>query len=252
MEKQKSHQKANLLILLFLFACCQVGASPQLFMQSLFLNESITSTSEYGNRITMGFGKGSLHTTASLRFQYPETSLTFHATQGSTSSKELVHPLFLANIHYFSHAQNNGSTSALVAFGFSARTPFSPYATMVTTSAGVHMNSSWSKSHDHNLWSFSPHLAISCSQEFMDLLFLTLFITTDTLSLHESQLAFFYGGSAALALSDTLFLVVRPLVRFSDLRNESQFITMREISFAICWAGPSERATMLRDLGVWL
>ncbi|MBI9096318.1 MAG: hypothetical protein JEY71_15725 [Sphaerochaeta sp.] len=242
------------ILILSLFALCPfvLGASSSLYMMSLFANESITSTSPYGTRITIGFGQDAVQGTMSFRMQHPQSNVTLHVANRVHGHKGLLTGSLLANLAYFSHAQDNGATSLTAAYVLSASTPSKEWPTLLRVGVGAHVTNFWSNSYDKSLWSIAPHISLSLSQTFFDRLGMNLFTTTDTLCMQESNLSFYYGLSIALAITDNLILQVRPLVRLSDYTNESVFVTLGEVSFSICRTDSSTRKQTMQDLGVWL
>ena len=248
----KRRLQSILLISLLLASTNVIGATPNLSMLSLFSNESVTSDPIHGGRITLGFDDERLSATASIRYNHPDTNVTAHITKRLHGNDSLLRGDFLGNLAYFSHAQYNGATSLTVAYALMARTPFKDWPTLLLASIGVHGISSWSKSYDRNLYSIAPHISLSVSQTFFDRLVMNLFVTTDTLCLPVGNLAYYYGLSVALALTENLIVQVRPLVRLSDYPNESVFVTYREFSVSVCWTDASNRRHVMQALGVWL
>jgi len=243
----------SILIVLLLLASPNVlGSTPNLYMLSLFISESVTSSTTHGGRITLGFGDEQLSGTASVRFHHPETNITAHMAKQVHGEDSLLSGFLLGNLAYFSHAQDNGATSLTAAYTLRASTPFKDWPTLFKASIGMHGIRSWSKSYDKNLWSIAPHISLSVSQTLFDRLIMNLFITTDTLCLPESNLSYYYGLSLALAITENLILQVRPLVRLSDYTNESVFVIFKEISCSICWTDASNRKQAMEELGVWL
>jgi len=238
----------------FLFALCPfvLGATPKLCMLGLFANESITSTSPYGARITIGFVQEAVQGTMSFRVQHPESNVTLHREHRVHGHEGFLTGSLLANLAYFSHARDNGATSLTAAYVLSASTPSNEWPTLLRVGVGAHATKFWSNSYDKNLWNVAPHISLSLSQIFFDRLGVNLFTTTDTLCMQESNLSFYYGLSIALALNESLILQVRPLVRLSDYTNESVFVTLREVSFSLCWTDSTTRRQTMQDLGVWL
>lgn len=241
-----------LIISLLLSNASDLGCAPNLYMLSLFHNESITSSFAYGGRVTLGFGNEELYSTASVRFQYPETSLTFHTTKRAHGGDSLLSGHAFANLAYFSHAQDNGYASLTAAYALSANTPFPCWSTRLQVSLGAHAITSWSRSYDKALYSIAPHLSVSLSQALFDRLYVKLFITTDTLCLPESNFSYYYGLCLALEVTENLIFQVRPLVRLSDYTYESLFVTLRELSVSVVWTDASNRKHALEELGVWL
>jgi hypothetical protein len=241
-----------LMISLFLSGSFVLGASPNLCMLSLFTNESITSSSTSGSRISLGFGKDAQQITTSFRVQYPESNLTLHVTNRVHGKDSLVTGYLLGNLAYFSHAQDNGAISLTAAYALTATTPFKEWPTLFRASIGVHGINSWSRSYDKNLWNIAPHISLSMSQTLFDRFVMNLFITTDTLCMQESNLSYYYGLSLALAITENLIVQVRPLVRLSDYTNESVFVTLGEVSCSVCWTDITTRKQTIQELGVWL
>lgn len=231
---------------------CVLGASPTLYMLSLFANESITSSSPYGARITIGFDEDAQHGSMSFRVQHPESNVTLHGEHRFHGHDSLLTGSLLANLAYFSHAQDNGATSLTAAYVLTASTPSIQWPTLLRVGVGAHATNFWSRSYDKSLWSISPHISLSLSQTFFDRLGMNLFTTTDTLCMQESNLSFYYGLSIALSITENLILQVRPLVRLSDYTNESMFVTLGEVSFSLCWTDSTTRMQTMQDLGVWL
>jgi len=112
-------------------------------MLSLFSNESITSSSTHGGRITLGFGKEELSGTASFRFQHPVTNITVHLAKRVHGYDSLFPGFLIGNLAYFSHAQDNGGTSLTAAYELGARTPFKDWPSLFRASLGMHGINSW-------------------------------------------------------------------------------------------------------------
>ncbi len=241
-----------LIIALLLANAKGLGSAPNLYTLSIFHNESITSSTSDGYRITLGFGTSEFSGTASIRFQYPETNLTVHTTHTVHGEDSLLTGSLMGNLAYFSHTQDNGETSLTAAYALTGRTPCNGWPTIFRASAGLHAISSWSKNYDNTLWSITPHLALSLSQALSDHLYVKLFITTETLCLPEGNLSYYYGLSVALAITENLIVHVRPLLMLSDVPNESMFATLGEVSLSVLWTNDSHRNHVLEELGVWL
>lgn len=243
----------SILIVSLLLGSTQVlGSTPNLYVLSLFTNESITNTATYGGRITLGAGNDDFSATATLRFQYPQSNITAHLTKKVHGDDSLLTGYLWGNLAYFSHAQDNGATSLTTAYALSASTPFSRWQTIVGASVGSRMTNSWSRNYDKKIWGIAPLISLSVSQTILDRLVIKLFVTTDTLCLPEGNLAYFYGISLALALTEGIIVQVRPLVRLSDYPNESVFVTLKEVSLSVIFTDASNRRHVMRELGVWL
>ena len=228
------------------------GAKPQVYMVSLFANESITSTESYGGRITLGFEGKVLHGGVSVRSQGLKTNLSVFLTKPLHGKDSACEGIVFGNLDYFSYGLDNGATSLIYAYAVRTSTPFKQFPTFTYASIGVHGTSTWSKYYDASLLLLAPYVAISATQGFFDRLYANLFITTDTLCLNGSEYSFCYGGSVSLSITDNMMVVVRPLVRFSDFFTESRFITMTEVSCSILWTDTSSKKHTLQQLGVWL
>jgi len=124
-----------------------LGATPNLYMLSLLTNESLTSSTSYGGRITIGFGDEGLSGTASLRFQHPDTNITAHLTKRIHGKDAWLTGFLLGNGSFFSHAQDNGATSLTLAYALSASTPSNDWPTLFRGSFGVRGSNSWSNSY---------------------------------------------------------------------------------------------------------
>lgn len=248
----KHRLRLILMVSLLLANTTFLGSRANLCMLSLFQNESITSTSPYGARITLGYGSEDLHGTASVRFQHPDTNITSHLTKRVHGKDSMLTGDVWKNLAFFSHAQDNGHASLIAGYSLSARTPCTGWHTRLTASLGGHLITSWSSGYDKNLFSIAPHLCLSLSQALFDHLFVKLFITTNTLCLPEGNFSYYYGLSLALEASENLILQVRPLVRLSDYPYESMVVTLTELSFSAVWTEASKRKHTVEELGVWL
>lgn len=227
-------------------------AAPNLYVLSLFDNESITSTRAYGGRATIGFGNDELYCTTSFRLYNTDTNTTVHTAKKVFDHASSLTGYMSGNIAYSSHDTFNGTTSAIGCFTLNYTTPFSSFPTLLSACVGVHIRNSWSKYHDRPLWDFDPHLSFSVTQELLDLLYVNLFINTDIPTLHAANLSYWYGFSVSLALNENIMVVIRPMVRLSDFTNESQFVSEREISCSLCWTDSTARNHMKQGIGTWI
>lgn len=248
-----NHRLQSILVIpLLLFCSNMLFALPNLCVLGLFSNESISNSKNYGSRISVGFVNEDLYTTANFRFHYPETNTVLHRQKKIHGDNSLLTGCLLNNLAYFSHGIHNGTTSILSAYVLNASTSFTYFPTLISAGIGVHGKCSWSKSYDRKLWYIDPHLSLAVTQGFFDRLYINLFLTTDTLGLRENNLANWYGFAVALALTENLTVVVKPLVRLSDYTNESRFVSEQEISFSVCYTDASSRNHLMQQVGIWL
>ncbi len=228
------------------------GASPTLYMFSLLQSESITSSSQYGGSFTLGLGNEDLSGTAVFRLHHPDTTIAVHMQKKVHGNDGPCTGTLLGNLSYFSQGEQNGGTSLTTAYTLTVGTSSRAYPTKIRASLGLHGTGAWSTSHDEILWNIAPHLSLSLGQTLFERLALNLFVTTDSPDLPESHLSFSYALSVALAITDTLIVRVRPLVRFSDNASESLFVTFKELSVSLCITDATKQKQTMQELGVWL
>jgi hypothetical protein len=227
-------------------------ALPNLYVLGLFSNESISNSKNYGSRISVGFCNEDLYTFANFRFHYPETNTALHRQKKIHGDGSLLTGFLLNNLAYFSHGISNGTTSIVSAYVLKASTPFTYFPTHISAGIGVHGRYSWSKNYDGKLWDIDPHMSLAVTQGFFDRLYVHLFVTTDILCHRENNLSNWYGFAVALALTENLTVVVKPLVHLSDYTNESRFVSEREISFSACYTDATSRNHLMHQTGIWL
>ncbi|MDD4574432.1 MAG: hypothetical protein PHR69_09485 [Sphaerochaeta sp.] len=227
-------------------------AAPNLYVLSLFDNESITNTRAYGGRATIGFGNDELYSTASFRLYNTDTNTTMNINKKVFDHASSLTGYMSGNIAYSSHDTSNGTTSAIGFCTINYTTPFSSFPTLFSGGVGVHIRNSWSKYHDRPLWDFAPYLSLSVTQGLLDLLYVNLFINTDVPTLRAANLSYWYGCSVSLALNKNIMVVIRPMARLSDFTNESQFVSEREISCSLCWTDSSTKNYMKQGISTWI
>lgn len=249
--------KRFLSLFLLLIQCPLLGASgsfiqlrgPSLLSATGFHNQSITSTDEYGLQLTAVFTTPSLLWYESLRYQRPEMNATVMASYDTLHPKDWISFDYACKMHYFQHENSNGATSLTLRYGISLQTPFDHFWTQVAGSLGVQAIGSWSTFYGQTLWGIAPHLHLGIIQSLADRAYVSLFLSTDTLSLEESQLSYFYGASLLFKVSPSCMVKLQPLVRLSDIYSESFFIAMHDFSVSIIWFDPTEKNLLQKALG---
>lgn len=252
MDHMKYRFRTLTIIFLLLASAFPLCGAPNMYLVSLFTNESVSKNPTLGSRLTVGFGEEALNGSASFRVHTPDTHITLHASRIVHGEGTPFTGFLKGNLAYLSYALHNGTTSLVAAYDLKARTASKKFPTLFSIGIGLHGKSSWSDSYDGYLWNIDPHLSFSVAQGFFDLLHIKLFISTDVLGMPESNFSNWYGVAMTLAITENLMLQVRPLVRFSDFFNESMTITEHEIACSVYWSGIQNRRYWMQEAGVWL
>jgi hypothetical protein len=217
-----------------------------------FFNQSITSTTDYGMQLTTGFSQTPWTWYESFRYQKPELNASLLASYDTHYSNDWISFQYEFKVHYFQHASSNGATSLTSSYGISLQTPSDHFWTRLKGNLGLQALGCWSTYYDATLWGLSPHLRLNLVQSFDDKAFISLFISTDTLTLEQSQLSYFYGASLAVKVSDSFLMKIEPMVRLSDIYSESFFITMQDFSISVIWFDKSKKDLLASTLGEML
>ena len=249
----KKYLCLHLLLLQCYFLCASGNfiqlREPSLFSASGFYNQSITSTDEYGLQLTAVFATPCLLWYDSLRYQGPEVNATVLASYDTLHPKDWIAFQYACKMHYFQHGTSNGATSVTLRYGISLQTPFNHFWTQMAGSLGVQAIGSWSTYYGQTLWGIAPHLHLGIIQSLADRAYVSLFLSTDTLTLEESQLSYFYGASLLFKVTPSCMVKLQPLVRLSDLYSESFFITMHDFSVSIIWVDSTGKDLLQKVLG---